>query len=225
MKILEIYEYFDQIGCLTFTTVGNGYAYPRIAHFNGCDEGGFYFRTMITKPFYRQLKDNPVISVCGMSASIRVTHDKDDLPSFEPGYFIRALGDVRGVPPEVIKEKAKQNPDFRVTVHDLVAYPAMTNFCINQGRGEIFDYDFEMSSRDHKLLRTLFSFGDMKPTTMAGCKITDKCTACGTCMEECTFKAIREGDPHYSIIPERCDACGSCYMVCPEEAIEPAGSL
>ena len=46
-----------------------------------------------------------------------------------------------------------------------------------------------------------------------------------TSFEECSFKAIVEGDPHYSIIPERCDACGSCYMVCPEEAIEPAGNL
>jgi ferredoxin len=224
MKKKEIYEYFDKIGCLTFSTVENGYAHPRIAHLNGCDDSGFYFRTMITKPFYKQLKAHPTISICGMYPSTRVTHNEKGLPYFEPGYFIRLLGNVQEVPPEEIKAKAKQNPDFRVAAHDLVAYPAMTNFCINEGRGEIFDYDFKMAARDHKLLRTRFSFGDMAATT-AGCRITDKCTACGTCIEECTFKAIKEGDPHYSIISERCDACGSCYMVCPEEAIEPAGSL
>jgi ferredoxin len=224
MNIKEIYKYFDKIGCLTFTTIENGYSYPRIAHFNGCDEDGFYFRTMVTKPFYKQLIDHPTISVCGMYPSTKVSHDEKGLPYFEPGYFIRLLGDVQQVSPEAIKAKAEQNPDFRVAAHDLVAYPAMTNFVINRGRGEIFDYDFEMEYRDHKLLRTRFSFGGMEVTT-AGCRITDKCTACGTCIEECSFKAIVEGDPHYSIIPERCDACGSCYMVCPEEAIEPAGNL
>ena len=52
-------------------------------------------------------------------------------------------------------------------------------------------------------------------------KITDDCTACGTCIDECPVEAISEGDI-YVIDPDICTDCGSCADVCPVDAIEPA---
>ena len=50
--------------------------------------------------------------------------------------------------------------------------------------------------------------------------ITDDCTACGTCIDECPVDAIAEGDI-YVIDPDVCTDCGSCADVCPVEAIHP----
>ncbi len=52
-------------------------------------------------------------------------------------------------------------------------------------------------------------------------KITDKCTACGSCVPECPSEAILEGSPIYTIDAEKCIDCGACVSVCPTEAIEP----
>ncbi|QVK19592.1 4Fe-4S binding protein [Mycoplasmatota bacterium] len=92
------------------------------------------------------------------------------------------------------------------------------NFVIYKGKGEIFDVDFEGQYRDHKLLRTRFSYGGT-PYNLAGPRITDRCIECGKCKKVCSFKAIRKGSP-YEIIPERCDDCGSCILTCPVNAIE-----
>lgn len=48
--------------------------------------------------------------------------------------------------------------------------------------------------------------------------ITDACTACGECIEECAFDAIVEGDI-YSIDADLCTDCAACEGVCAVEAI------
>lgn len=50
--------------------------------------------------------------------------------------------------------------------------------------------------------------------------ISDDCTACGTCIDECPVDAISEGDI-YVIDGDACTDCGSCAEVCPVEAISP----
>ena len=50
-------------------------------------------------------------------------------------------------------------------------------------------------------------------------KITDVCTACGTCKESCPAEAIKEGTPQFTIDPELCIDCGSCVETCPVKAI------
>jgi len=50
-------------------------------------------------------------------------------------------------------------------------------------------------------------------------KITSDCSQCGTCLSECAFSAISEGDPQYSIDPEVCTECGACEAACPCGAI------
>jgi len=51
-------------------------------------------------------------------------------------------------------------------------------------------------------------------------KISDECTACGTCIDECPVEAISEGTI-YKIDHELCTDCGACADVCPVEAIHP----
>ena len=50
--------------------------------------------------------------------------------------------------------------------------------------------------------------------------ISDDCTACGTCIDECPSQSITEGDI-YKINPDTCTDCGDCAEVCPVEAIHP----
>ncbi len=50
--------------------------------------------------------------------------------------------------------------------------------------------------------------------------ITEDCTACGSCIDECPAEAISPGEI-YKIDPELCTDCGSCAEVCPVEAIHP----
>ncbi|MDD4752483.1 MAG: 4Fe-4S binding protein [Desulfitobacteriaceae bacterium] len=49
-------------------------------------------------------------------------------------------------------------------------------------------------------------------------KITEECTACGSCQSECPNDAIKEGDI-YVIDQEACLDCGACVDACPTGAI------
>lgn len=219
MKMKEIYAYIDKIGCVSFSTIDDGYVQSRIAHFFAFDDDGLYFRTMTVKPFYDQLKKNENVTICGMYPSTQLLgHNDNGSPNFIAGYTLRIMGDIKELTTEEVTLKAKSNPDFKTATYDINKYPATRCFCIYKGKGEIFDYDFELEKRDHKLLRTRFSFGGMAYNP-AGCIITDKCIGCGKCYEVCTFKAVEKGEP-YKINGERCDECGSCYMACPVGAIE-----
>jgi ferredoxin len=219
MEIADIYEKFDQIGCLTFATVDKGTPQTRIAHLFAYDHEGLYFRTMITKAFYEQLKKTGMVSICGMFPNTVASYDEQGMPYFPPGYAIRATGDVKEISFETLKEKAAVNDMFMLGVKDIEKYPAMTTFCLYRAWGEVFDFDFEMENRSHKLLRTGFCFGG-KPIPFRGMRITDECSACGKCLEGCSFKAIYQNDDRYIIDPAKCDVCGDCYTICPSNAIE-----
>jgi ferredoxin len=58
-------------------------------------------------------------------------------------------------------------------------------------------------------------------------KITDECTSCSVCVDECPNEAISEGDEIYEINPDLCTECvgfydsPQCQDVCPVEAIVP----
>lgn len=51
--------------------------------------------------------------------------------------------------------------------------------------------------------------------------ISEECTACGVCVDDCPVSAIREGEPIYIINPELCTDCGVCADSCPVEAPVP----
>ena len=96
MDIADIYEKFNQIGCLTFATIDKDTPQTRIAHLFALDHEGLYFRTMVTKAFYAQLKKTEKVSICGMFPKTSVIHNEQGMPYFEPGYTIRATGDEIG---------------------------------------------------------------------------------------------------------------------------------
>ena len=174
---------------------------------------------MITKAFYNQLRKTGKVSICGMFPKTFVGHDEQGMPYIEPGYTIRATGDIKEIPLKTLKEKAAVNEMFMLGVKDIERYPAMTTFCLYRAWGEVYDFDFEMEHRNHKLLRTGFSFGG-KLIPFRGVRITEECIACGECRERCSFKAISKHGEQFTIDNTRCDVCGDCYTICPTNAVE-----
>jgi ferredoxin len=219
MNIEDIYKKFDQIGCLTFATIDRDIPQTRIAHLFAYDHEGLYFRTMVTKLFYDQLSKTEKVSICGMFPKTAVSYNDQGMPYFAPGYTIRATGDVKEISWETLKEKAASNDMFMLGVKDIEKYPAMTTFCLYRAWGEVYDFDFELEHRSHKLLRTGFCFGGTH-IPFRGVRITDECIACGKCKERCSFKAIDQCDEHFIINHTKCDVCGDCYTICPTGAIE-----
>lgn len=218
MDIQEVFKRFEQIGACSFSTVDeNGAPVSRIAHLFAADDDGLYLRTMTVKPFYRQMKANGLLSICGDFAKTRMGKDENGLPTFEHGFTMRVTGKVRELSYAEVEEKAKDNPDFYVATYDIKKYPETVVFVMYEGHGELYDYDYEMVSRDHKLERERFAFGG-DTFVEPGLVIGDECIGCGTCKDNCTFKAIEEGEP-YRIHGNRCDECGTCYHVCPVHAI------
>ena len=221
MNLHDIHAAIAKIGCLTFTTLDGDTMHSRIVSVCGGDEEGIYFLTMNVKPFYRQLKANPHVALCGIYPSGRKDgKNKDGQPYWAPGFFLRITGEAREIPDEEIQQKAAAgSTTHQYALEDAERYPAMKLFCIFKGKGEIYDFDFEMENRDHKLLRERFSFGG-ESVNESGARIDPAtCIACGACFEACTFHAIEEGDV-YRVRGERCDECGSCMQVCPVEAID-----
>lgn len=222
MTIKEIYEKFDKIGCLSFTTVNaDGVPESRIAHLRAYDDDGIYFMTMFIKNFYKHMKLNGKLSICGLNAKTEVTHNDDGFPIFDGGYAIRMTGNVKEISIEEIK--AKNNPRFDFCIKDQEKYPAMVVFCITDGYGDVFDYDFEMINRDNKLQREYFVFNGAKEHYRGLTINQDKCIFCGVCKNKCSFLAIEENNRAYTIDKYRCDECGDCYICCPVKAISYRG--
>ena len=69
MKLETLYGYIEKIGVMSFSTLYRGEVHSRSAHFNGFDEDGLYFRTMVNKPYGRQLMNTGKLTVCGISNS------------------------------------------------------------------------------------------------------------------------------------------------------------
>lgn len=217
MNIENIYEKFDKIGCLSFSTINGEDIESRIAHFFAYDDEGLYFRTMSSKPFYKQLKTSSKVSVCGMYPKTSVEHDENNLPYFLPGYTMRISGDVRELSLKEVQEKAKYDRNFNVAMFDIKKYPTTKIFVLYKAKGEYYDYDFSKEHRDHKLERERFTYGGATIES-SGFKINNSCIGCGKCISVCTFDAIKKGNP-YEIMGQRCDECGSCVINCPVNAI------
>jgi MinD superfamily P-loop ATPase len=50
--------------------------------------------------------------------------------------------------------------------------------------------------------------------------ITDRCDACGQCIDLCRFDAIRPNQPHPWVNPLKCEGCKVCVALCPLTAID-----
>lgn len=222
----KVRKALEKIGSLSITTLDQTEStqptmHSRIISICGSDDNGIYFLTMNVKPFYRQLKANPLISMCGIyPSSQKIGKNAAGQPIWAPGFTLRITGQTYEIPEKEVKAKADNGSEIhKYFLEDAGRYPAIRFFCIYKGKGEIYDFDFEMDSRNHKLLRARFAFGG-EAFNDAGSRINpDECIACGECAETCTFKAIIPGEP-YRIDGSRCDECGSCFEVCPQGAVE-----
>jgi MinD superfamily P-loop ATPase len=49
----------------------------------------------------------------------------------------------------------------------------------------------------------------------------DKCTQCGKCVQDCSFRALRQNSSNkVELIQYKCEGCGLCEIVCPVDAIK-----
>ena len=90
-----------------------------------------------------------------------------------------------------------------------------------------FDCDVE-APNGHLFLKPAFS--ESTPAVIRIPQIqTEKCTACGRCVDICQFHALAKVGKNILVFPQLCHGCGSCTWNCPENAIteapNPIGTL
>lgn len=216
MNNLEIFDYLAKCARLTYSTVYKGEVYSRIAGILTADEDGIYFFTLRHKPYARQLLATEQVTICGYHEPPALPH-----PDYQmrPGFTIRVMGKVRVVSPEEVAAKAPANAGFQKLLdYDYPRYPDTVCFCLYEGKGEIFDYDFNCEKRNHKLERTRFAIGDGIFNPSGFILDGSKCIGCGSCATVCHYDCFIAGKP-YQLIAERCDECGNCFNICPVGAI------
>lgn len=192
----------QKIKSVTFATINDGEPSARIIDVMFVKEDSLYFLTARGKSFYRQLKTNPSVAICGMN---------------EKFVSVRLVGDIKFCEDKSVVDKIF---DLNPNMNNL--YPGEKRYVLEgihlyRGKGEIFDLSIEPPNRQR------FSFGGAKFNPI-GYSITNECTACGICKEACPVDIITEGDV-YQIDSARCLECGSCFEVCPENAVKPARGL
>jgi uncharacterized pyridoxamine 5'-phosphate oxidase family protein len=191
-----------EVKSVTFSTIHHGSPDARIADVMFMEDDGLYFTTARGKPYYTQLKEHQKIAICGMNAQY-VT--------------VRLLGDIRQCSDRKVVDKIfEQNPGMN-ELYPGEKRDILEGFHLYRGKGEIFDLSRVPASRER------FAFGG-ESVNPPGYRITDQCTACGTCLPACPAGAVSEGDI-YQIDGNHCLECGRCAEVCPVDAIEPAQGL
>ena len=90
-----------------------------------------------------------------------------------------------------------------------------------------FDCDVE-APNGHLFLKPEFT--ESTPAVIRIPQIqTEKCTACGRCVEVCEFHALAQVGKNILVFPQLCHGCGSCTWNCPENAImevpNPIGTI
>ncbi|MBW2066286.1 MAG: 4Fe-4S binding protein [Deltaproteobacteria bacterium] len=198
----KAFRLLRKVKSVTIATVKDGFPDARITDVMLAKEDGLYFITARGKHYYDQIKKTPRVAVCGMD---------------ENYVAVRVLGDIRFCEDRsVVDEIFEANP----VMNDL--YPGekrdiLEGFYLYRGKGEIFDLSVEPPKRER------FAFGGEK-VNPPGYRITDKCTACGICLDACPVGVISEGEV-YLIDGSHCLECGRCKELCPEEAVEPSAGM
>lgn len=188
---------FELIGAIRFipaATVKDGSPECRILDFNRLKDGGLYFMTSRGKPTYDQLTESPKLVLNTL---------------IEQRYSLRFTAWVEEeTRPEIWEEFFVLNPGTKLMYRknfDIVAL-----YHITKGEGEIFHlYESE------RIRRLRFTYGEetIRPMSYG---ITEACTGCGVCQENCVEQAIyQKEDGTYAIRYMDCDDCGICYTRCP----------
>ncbi len=192
----KAFELIKDTSFFPTATVNGNEPENRLIDYNMLPDGKLYFMTSKGKPFYRQLCANPVIAINSAVDSL---------------YSLKLKAWVKEIPPTdkwVWDEFFKLNPGtvkmYRKNF-DLVSV-----FLLEKGWGEMFHLYAE-----EKIRRLRFGFGGMEPRPLTY-YITDRCTGCGSCRDNCVEEAIHFGDDGKCYIRyQDCDDCGICYTRCP----------
>lgn len=83
------------------------------------DDEGICFLTMDVRPFYRQLKNNPRVPLCGIYPYGQKTcKNAMGQPTWDPGFTLRIISEACQIPEaevrEVVKPWAKDHPDHPI---------------------------------------------------------------------------------------------------------------
>lgn len=201
-KARDALKFLRGIKSVAFATVDGGRPAVRIVDVMLVDEAGLYFLTARGKPFYRQLKEGWKVAICGMDqrfVTVRVSGD------------IRACND-RDMVDRIFLYNPMMNDLYPGEKRDI-----LEAYHLYRGKGEVYDLSVEPPRRQR------FAFGG-ETVNPPGYRITERCSACGTCLDACPVGVISEGEV-YEIEGARCLECGRCAEVCPEEAIAPGAGM
>ncbi|MFH1090874.1 MAG: 4Fe-4S binding protein [Pseudomonadota bacterium] len=195
-------EFLRGVKSLAIATVNDSQPAVRIADVMLAEEDGLYFITARGKPYYRQLKENQKMAVCGMDQN-RVT--------------ARIVGDVRFCADRSVLDKIFEHNPMLARLYPGEKRSILEAFHLYRGKGEFFDLTVRPPKRER------FAFGG-ETVNPPGYWITEKCNACGACLEICPVNVITKGEV-YKIDRSHCLECGACLEVCPEEAVEPTPGM
>ena len=181
--------------CSFATVAPDGTPRVRIIDVMLVEEDKLYFLTARGKDFYAELTTTGRVAVTGLN-------DKWET--------VRVWGKVKNVGQDLLARIFDENPSMNNV------YPGETRnilevFCLYEGEGEYFCLATE------PINRWPFAFGDGE-SEPKGFRITEDCSECGICADECPQKAIDEGSP-YVIRQANCLHCGRCVEECPFDAI------
>ncbi|NVM26463.1 MAG: 4Fe-4S binding protein [Desulfobacterales bacterium] len=198
----KAFRLLREVKSVAVATVNNGKPDVRIADAMLAQEDGLYFLTARGKPYYKQLKENQKVAICGM--------DKNYVSA-------RVVGDIQFCNDRSIVDKIFEHNPMMNDLYPGEKRDILEAFHMYRGKGEIFDLSVEPPERER------FAFGG-EAVNPSGYRITDKCVACGICLDACPVGVISEGEV-YIVDGNRCLECGSCAEVCPEDAVEAAQGM
>ena len=192
----KVFELIRDTSFFPTATVNNGQPENRLIDYNMLPDGELYFMTSKGKPFYKQLMERPEIVICSAVDSL---------------YSLKLRAWVKEIPDTdtwVWDEFFKLNPGTVKMYRKN--FSIVSVFKLEKGDGEIFHLYAEEKIRR---LRFAFGGGEKLPMTYS---ITDACTGCGSCMDNCVEGAIHTGEDGKCYIRYMdCDDCGICYTKCP----------
>ena len=192
------FDFAQRIGYMAFSSVATDGKTPTSrgleVHYLD-DAGNLYVGASHGKHFYDEMEKSPV--VCGVvidTVAVRITARLKkvyDKPLYDRYWELN---------PGTKKMYRKDHSNFQL-------------YLLESGEGEVF-HVYE----DDAIARRRFSFGGGTPRPWTY-TVTQACTGCGACAENCMMDTISMKDGVAVIEHYGCNECGMCRETCPSGAI------